>query len=243
MRRKVGHALRAFHFDLLARVLLKVEKLLGFPARRNRRMVAQYLSQNKVRKLHIGCGSNTLSGWLNSDFNPAAVGVMHLDASQIFPISDNEFAYVFSEHMIEHISYAQGLQMLTECFRVMSDKGTIRISTPDLSFLIDLYKEQKSDQQKEYIEWFINRYIPGIDDHDETFVINNFVRNWGHTFIYDEKTLRSSMEKAGFIDVTKRALSESEDDALRNLENVQRLPEGLLRLETMTLEGRKITTS
>ena len=243
MRRKVGHALSAFHLGSLAKILLKMEKWSGLYARRNQRIVAQYLRLNKVRKLHIGCGSNTLSGWLNSDFNPAAVGAMHLDATQIFPIGDNEFAYVFSEHMIEHISYAQGLQMLTECFRVMSDKGTIRISTPDLSFLIDLYKDQKSDLQKEYVEWSINRYMPEIDDYDETFVINNFVRNWGHTFIYDEKTLRSSMEKAGFIDVTKRALSESEDDALRNLENVQRLPEGLLRLETMTLEGRKIVTS
>jgi predicted SAM-dependent methyltransferase len=37
--------------------------------------------------------------------------------------------------MIEHISFSQGLVMLSECYRVLKEKGKIRISTPDRRLL------------------------------------------------------------------------------------------------------------
>jgi hypothetical protein len=48
------------------------------------------------------------------------------------------------------------------------------------------------------------------------------------------------MEKAGFTGITRFALNQSEDDSLRNLENEKRLPSGFLKLESMTLEGKKL---
>ena len=142
--------------------------------------------------------------------------------------------------MIEHISYSQGLQMLSECRRVLRKNGKIRISTPDLAFLIDLYKEEKSDPQKEYIKWASDSFLPDATCNDDTFVINNFVRDWGHQFIYDEKTLSESMEMAGFTKVTRCELDQSKFDALRNLENKNRVPEVCLILETMILEATKL---
>jgi len=51
--------------------------------------------------------------------------------------------------------------------------------------------------------------------------------------------LSFSLEKAGFKEITKFSLNESEDEILRNLENEKRMPEGFLRLESFTLEGTK----
>ena len=45
--------------------------------------------------------------------------------------------------MIEHLKYSDGQNMLKESFRVLKPKGKIRISTPDLQFLIDLTKRKK----------------------------------------------------------------------------------------------------
>ena len=146
--------------------------------------------------------------------------------------------------MIEHVSYAQGQHMLKECFRVLKDGGKIRISTPNLSFLILLYQNEKTELQKEYIGWATETFIGSAPYCEDTFVINNFVRDWGHTFIYDEKILRFSLEKAGFKEITKFELNESEDEILRNLENERRLPEGFLSLESFTLEGiKKVVTT
>jgi len=202
-------------------------------------VIQKYLTHHNLRKLNLGCWKNILDGWLNSDYYPISRHLIHLDATKTFPLDDYEFDYVFGEHMIEHISYEQGQHMLKECYRVLKKGGKIRISTPDLSFFIDLYGSDKSELQKKYIKWTTETFIGSAPFCDSAFVINNFVRDWGHLFIYDERILRYSLEIAGFINITKFNLNSSEDDALRNLENEKRLPKGFLQLESFTLEGTK----
>jgi len=208
----------------------------------DKKIIEQYLGQQKTRKLHLGCGNNIIDGWLNSDIFPKSNHVVRIDVTKTYPFDDGTFDYVFSEHMIEHVSYVQGQHMLNECFRVLKYGGKIRISTPDLSFLISLYQSEKSELQKKFIRWATETFIDSAPYFEDTFVINNFVRDWGHKFIYDEKVLSFSLEKAGFKEITKFDLNESEDEILRNLENEKRLPEGFLRLESFTLEGTKKDT-
>lgn len=206
--------------------------------RLDHQLVREYLNSFGVRKLHIGCGKHVLVGWLNTDFLPYCPNIVHLDATRPFAFDDATFDYVYSEHMIEHISYQAGQHMLKECHRVLNASGKIRISTPDLAFLLDLYQNKKSQLQVNYIKW-ATQLSAGDGKDNAVFVINNFMRSWGHTFIYDENTLRQAMTDAGFVNIVKRPLQESEDPILRNLENESRMPPGFLRLESLTLEARK----
>lgn len=201
-------------------------------------LVDGHLSQNGVKKLHLGCGQNVLHGWLNTDFKPWRTDIAHLDATQAFPLPSDSFDYVFSEHMIEHISYHDGLVMLKESLRVLKPGGKIRISTPDLKFLVDLYSEPKTQLQRDYIAWATETFTKTAEKLD-TIVINNFVRDWGHQFIYDPKTLTRSLEMAGFVGIERFDLNRSNDTALLELENTSRLPPGFLQLESFTLEARK----
>jgi len=209
----------------------------------DRTIIADYFAKQEIRKLHIGCGSNVHRDWLNSDIFPHSDNILHLDGTDTFPFANETIDYIFSEHMIEHISYSNGLAMLSETYRVLRNNGKIRISTPNLQFLIDLYGENKSELQIEYIKWATDRFIQSAPYDDAIFVINNFVRDWGHLFIYDEKTLRSSLENAGFSKIIRCDLNESGDEALRNLESEQRMPKGFLKLESITLEGTKVLDS
>ena len=70
-------------------------------------------------------------------------------------------------------------------------------------------------------------------------VVNAFFRLWGHQFIYDEETLARAMSTAGFHSIKRRCLRESDYLPLRNLENKQRYPEGLLDFESIALEASK----
>jgi predicted SAM-dependent methyltransferase len=209
---------------------------------RSGQVLHDYFSRTTTPKLHIGCGKHILSGWLNTDscLHDPSLPIHLLDASRTFPFTDGTFAYVFSEHMIEHISYPAGLHMLTECLRVLKPQGVLRLSTPDLDFLLDLRRPDKSPLQHEYIRWSTGTNTPYAPDlTNETFVINNFVRDWGHSFIYDDRTLRQSLQLAGFSQLRKCALQESSVDCLRNLENEARMPAGFLRLESMVFEAVK----
>lgn len=129
--------------------------------------------------------------------------------------------------------------MISESFRVLKPGGRIRLVTPDLDFLVDLARPQMSEIQKAYLSWSTQRFIPWAPQVAPAFVINNFVRNWGHQFIYDEATLRTSLEKAGFVQVVRPALNSSEDVHLQNLEFETRMPPGFLRLESLILEAVK----
>jgi predicted SAM-dependent methyltransferase len=195
------------------------------------------------KKLHLGCGSNLLPGWVNTDFPPKSDQVIELDATKTFPFDNDSFDYVFSEHMIEHISFEDGHFMLKECFRILKPGGKIRCSTPDLRFLIDLHQNPNKDINNRYINWAVDKfwghgiYLPGM-------VFNNFVRNWGHLFIYDKETLTHSLIAAGFQNIESFSISDSNDGDLKNLENEARrvkkgMPAGFLQLESMTFEGTK----
>jgi predicted SAM-dependent methyltransferase len=233
-------------FGLLnaARALQNDQRQLRFRLGRrlsgaDRRMASGYLRDATAPKLHIGCGANVLPGWLNTDRYPEANGVMHLDATRRFPLPDDAFDRAFSEHMIEHVSFADAVAMLRECHRVMRKGGRIRIATPDFAFLLDLCRRDPSELQRRYIEWSTQTFVAGAPYADATFVVNNFMRDWGHAFIHDERSLRSAFEQAGFAQIVRSDVGTSTDPAFRNLENESRMPPGFLRLETIVLEGAK----
>lgn len=108
----------------------------------DRRMAQRYLAQAREPKLHIGCGSWLLDGWLNSDLHPSSPGILLLDARRRFPFPDDTFACIYSEHMIEHLTFREGMAMLGECRRVLAPGGKVRVTAPDLAFLIDLYLDE-----------------------------------------------------------------------------------------------------
>ena len=242
MRRNLNTVVKESMFGEPAVAIYRgLYKLRRKTARHDERIIQQYFARNEVRKLQLGCGFNLPDGWLNSDFFPKDSNVIHVDATGVFPFADRTFDYVFSEHMIEHIPYPMGHSMLKQSWRVLKDGGKVRISTPDLAFVVALYNPEKSPLQDAYIRWAAEGCHAA--QAWDTFVINNFVRAWRHTFIYDEKVLRYSLEQAGFVDITRMELNESNDVAFRNLENERRSPEGFLKLESLTLEGTKRASS
>ncbi|MDA9942720.1 methyltransferase domain-containing protein [Luminiphilus sp.] len=217
---------------------------------RDAKLIDHYLSETVgPKKLQLGCGRNYLTGWLNSDFYPRTSDILHLDVTAPLPFPEGVFDYVFSEHVIEHISYPSGVLMLRECFRVLKPGGVIRIATPDLAFLINLYRADESSTQpreavqQEFLEFFLANEIKDRANNApidlDVYLINKFVRAWGHEFIYDEKTLKYVFNDLGFTDVVRRDVMESGHTALQDIENIDRKPPGHIALETVVLEGSR----
>jgi len=197
-----------------------------------------YLASAREPKLHIGGGVRRLDGWLNTDI-ALAPGVMQLDATKPFPFADNTFSYVFTEHMIEHVSFADAASMLRECYRVMKFGGVIRVTTPNLASFVGLYGKTLSPLQRGYLNWFCGSMADSDCPSTPCFAINAIFRLWGHQFIYDEETLTDALLKAGFGEIRRQSLMQSEHRSLKNLENVTRYPEGFLDFESVALEASK----
>ena len=213
---------------------------LKFHFKRQQTLIDQYLSKNPVRKLQIGAQSNSIAGWLNVDLAPKSHDVAFMDATKPFPFPSNSVHYIYSEHMIEHISFEDARFMLDECFRVLKSKGKIRISTPDLAFLMDLYQKEKNETQIKYIDFSVERYLKNQMPAEDVYVINNFFKDWGHQFIHDYKSLSFLFTSAGFGKVDKCALMESDDAILRNLEqHGKEIGAKFNELESIIVEAEK----
>tara|TARA_Y100000034_G_scaffold73122_1_gene88086 strand:+ start:1268 stop:1864 length:597 start_codon:yes stop_codon:yes gene_type:complete len=198
-----------------------------------------------MTKLHLGCASNILDGWINIDRSDSKYKIQDetMDITKKWSNYDNKSVdYIYTEHVIEHFSYNDGKFMFTECYRTLKTGGRIRVATPDLKFLIDLYDSDKTKIQQEYIKYSSSdvsfAFVPFEID---TFVINNFVRDWDHTFIYDEKTLRDLLVSIGFSDVKKHSVNKSNVEEFKNLENHgNRMSSEFYELETFILEAKKL---
>lgn len=204
--------------DTVVGLVKDVRKLRRWPVRaRSRRLIADYLAVNTTRRLQIGAGHNPLPGWLCTDLTPVHPGIASLDATRPFPFADNSFDAISSEHMIEHISYAQGQFMLRECHRVLKPGGRLRVATPDLQVLLALNTPKPEPLAARYLRWITERFLPDRPVHP-VFVINNAFRNWGHQFLYDAETLERALTQTGFSSIVRHKPGQSDDPALRGLE-------------------------
>lgn len=200
-----------------------------------------YLRRPGPRKLQIGAGTSLASGWLVTDLEPLNLRVVRLDATRRFPFPDAVFDYVHSEHMIEHVPYSDALKMLAECCRVLKPGGRIRIATPDIAVLLDLYYRRDDPAGRRYVEWITDHCLPNAPGYNPLFVINNAMRAWGHQFLYDGPLLIATLERCGFVDVCQHRPGSSDDPVLHGIEHHGQFigDEAINQYETMVFEARR----
>jgi predicted SAM-dependent methyltransferase len=208
---------------------------------RNARLISEYMQSHRVRKLQVGAGHNEIEGWLCTDLQPRFDSAVFMDATKPFPFADETFDYVYSEHMIEHIPWTDGQFMLRECFRVLKPGGAIRIATPDMKVLLQMYEGVEQPAARQYMHWITDRFLDGVRVYMPQFVINNAFTNWGHRFLYDEQVLRMALQDCGFVDVRQVASGQSDDSHLRGLESHGKYvgDNAMADFETMVLEARR----
>lgn len=205
--------------------------------------LADHLAGPGPYRLELGAGENGKLGWLATDLveqqNAKGIYTSSLDVTKNFPIADGVFDYLYCEHMIEHISFEDGLNMLKECGRVLKPGGVLRIVTPSLGFLFRIMSSDRNQLEQNYLDWSVRTFVPNAPIVTNSFFLNNFVRAWGHVFIYDHSTLVYSLKSVGFRDIVECRIGSSAHTLLCNLENESRMPPGFLDLESMIFEATK----
>jgi predicted SAM-dependent methyltransferase len=154
-----------------------------------------------MTRLHIGCGPQILKGWVNID-NAEYPGVDRvLDVTSGLPFEN--VSYIFAEHFIEHLAYADAAKLMADCRRVLRDDGVLRLSTPNLDWVwFTHYRLEMTEQEQVQACFYLNRAF----------------RGWGHQFLYNERTLRAMLLDAGFANVVRCEYGESTHSELRGKE-------------------------
>lgn len=169
-------------------------------------------------RLHFGCGSRRINGWLNVDIRGSDFDV---DLSAKLPWAHGQFNAVVSQHVIEHLELCRELlPLLREVRRVCRPGAEIWLSTPDLAVVCQSYQASKgadllADRLTRYPDWA--KTMAGLPASQ---MVNHLFHQQGqHKNLLDFDLLKWALDQAGFVECAR--VNES---ALR-----QRFPEFPLR--------------
>lgn len=185
-----------------------------------RRRTARFLENLNQKDLlvNVGCGYRPLPGWVNVDIARGYADVVW-DIRKGLPFNDQSCAAIFCEHVIEHLSREDGLNLLREFHRILQPGGVVRISTPDAGRFLKSYVNG---------DGFLNH--PGFGDHVSNPLdrINMMMRENGqHLWVYDEASLIAALSLSGFKEIVRQQFAESLSGEMKAIDSPEREHESL----------------
>lgn len=211
------------------------------------RRPADCLAEPGPHCLQIGCGANLLAGWCNTDVEPT-YGALFLDATQPFPLPEGCMDCVVAEHLLDHLSFVRGRDVVRECFRVLRSGGVLRLAVHSTERLAAAYAQPDGAEWTDYARWSAAYYSPRaaralVPDGAVPpwgLVLTNFMQHNKTTVLYDFALLRSLLEAAGFRDVALRPIGQSLRPELQGVDHPDpyQLP-AAYAFETLTVEAVK----
>lgn len=179
--------------------------------------LAEYLAGEGPFRLHLGCGPHRLAGWLNSDIS-LQEGTVYIDITEPLPFPAKSIDYIFAEHLVEHFDLETTDRFLSEFARVLKPGGKIRLVTPDLDTFITYGHPEPGELKHDYSKMILGWFYSQRQEPLSSMTINAIFREWGHRFIFDMRTLKSSLEQAGLAAVSQVQVGESDDPVFRDVE-------------------------
>lgn len=158
-------------------------------------VAAQKFAGLRPLRLHLGCGTVRLRGWVNIDVDGEPD--LQLDLRYGLPFADESVDLIHTEHMLEHMLLADGRLLLSDARRVLRSGGVMRIGVPDLAPIVRRYQSEDWRDQP----WLTAGTFDWIDT--PVALINVAFRGWQHLYLYDEAELRLRLEQACFRQVER----------------------------------------
>lgn len=208
-----------------------------------------------LSRLNFGCGLNAPSNWSNFDSSfriwvdhlpwlPKVFGykprfapwVRRLDVTGPLPFPDQSAEYIYSSHMIEHLTHEDAEKFLKECFRILSKGGRIRLMTPNLRFSVEDYMARRSKPELAHTaaDFFMN-CLGVVEEHGNAGTLERWIRKFqqknNHKWLYDEYNLKHMLEQIGFVNVTAK------DNWISDFPDIAQLEPSELRSGSICVEG------
>jgi len=210
-----------------------------------------------MKKVNLGCGTTVLEDWINIDgsFNayiskfplirnflfkigliPSDIyditwphNIIVRDVRKKFPFKDDSIDYIYSSHLIEHLTKDQANKMLEECFRVLKIGGLIRIATPDLEILTRKYIDDLENKISHCpSEKFLD--ILGVFQNKESSLLIKIFDHSQHKWIYDYNSIYILLDSIGFSKIEKKSYQEGQ---MPNIEFLDNRPDQSLYVEAV----------
>ena len=165
-------------------------------------------------KVHLGCGPDIRTGWINIDLllgplpriDPAQQPDTMLivrDLRTGLPLDEGSCEVIYSSHFFEHLSFADGIRLMTDCHRALRAGGVFRIVLPDFGKAFEAYLRRDAEffaplDERALLKPFDGPYRTLVD------YVNYSVYQYGeHVAIYDQEKLDHVLRTVGFARVSR----------------------------------------
>ncbi len=186
------------------------------------------VDESVIIKVNLGCGPSGLDGWVNYDWGilpfisklPFLQKIIFslrllppfycakwpelklVNIQKRLPLEDGTVDYMYCSHVLEHFEPWKASDILKECWRVMKTGGILRIVTPDIRKLIDIYLDSgegvRAARNLCNMWWGFEK-----DKRPENFlnkISRRFTRE--HLWNYDKEEMSALIKSAGFDHIT-----------------------------------------
>jgi len=151
-----------------------------------RRRAGELASTSPLR-LHLGSGGNNLPGWVNVDLVGARADV-DWDLRRPLPFPDRSAEAVFLEHVLEHMTVAEGMAVLRNALRVLAPGGVVRVGVPDAGLYARSYAGDDGT---------IDELRPGRPTR--MLALGEVFQEHGHVSAWDGETLALVVDAVGYV--------------------------------------------
>ena len=195
-----------------------------------------------VNRLHVGCGLELLDGWCNVLYERNMEygqlkkvdgrDVLNYNLLKPWPWPENSVSFIAGGHFIEHLDLNQCIRFSKEAGRVLKSGGIIRLSCPDL----EIYARNYIEGNKEF---FKNEEIrkacacKSAETPSQIFAAKAYDSGGTHKWFHDYSSLKSVLQRVGFVNIRKVNRLEGQTPDLEKLELPQR------EIETVYIEAGK----
>jgi len=176
-----------------------------------------------MKRYHFGCGPFKIDGWENYN--------REIDLRKPLPFPDAEAEFVFTEHVIEHLTPQEGWRFFEQCHRILAINGVVRTVFPDITKVWNLATPN-------YIDTLKRR---GWGDGSPASSIHHLVFRHGHKSLWTPPLMITVLEAIGF-EARQVPLNWSRHKGLIGLErHGEAIGKEANDLESVAVEGLKRT--
>ncbi|HUI20870.1 MAG TPA: hypothetical protein VLZ74_07470 [Methylocella sp.] len=161
----------------------------------------------RPRLLNLGCGPVRYPGWVNADFFTFGWIILGsfqppewvMDATKPWKCPPDYWDGIFTEHVLEHLSYKDAIFAIGECYRTLRPGAWLRISVPD----IDKFISSESLKSRYY------RRPVAV-----SFATSFATQHFEHRSVWDASLMMEVAAECGFTNVRETEFGCGSDERL-----------------------------
>jgi SAM-dependent methyltransferase len=143
------------------------------------------------------------------------------DITKPLELKNNIADIVFTEHVIEHVSFINGVRFMREAKRILKPGGVFRVVCPSAEKILSNSFEDENgkeylkslerfypDEHKLFAEWNFD----GLNEFKRTFLLNSIFTGYGHKFIWSAELMAKVLKSAGYKEPRIYKVGEGSND-------------------------------